>query len=431
MHTLSPDRTREPSVETVESVSLIHPEHFTLSNGIPVYAMPGGRQEVVRTEILFTAGTSCQQKALVASSCNNLMQEGTEKHDANALAEELDFYGAYLENDCNTDHASQTVYSLSKHFNPALSLLSEIIAAPIFPDEEFDIYVHNAHQSFLTRNRKVSEIASAEFHRMLFGGDNFYGYRLSENDYHVLSNEDVRSFYNRIIKQQLPTVVVSGRPPAGWEKTLDQLLGQLPIPGSSVQAQALVFPEAKPERKTVEKPDALQCALRVGRRLFNKTHPDYLPLSIVNTILGGYFGSRLMKNIREDKGYTYGIGSGLVSRKQGGFFYISSEVGADVAQDALKEIYHELRVLATEPVSAEELELVKNYLLGQFLRGADGVFSQTERFLAVHLYGLDYSYYDRYLQVIQRITPEEIMALAAKYLMPESMSELVVGKTSA
>jgi zinc protease len=180
--------------------------------------------------------------------------------------------------------------------------------------------------------------------------------------------------------------------------------------------------------RTVEKPDALQTALRVGKVLFNRTHPDFAGMHVLNTILGGYFGSRLMTNIREDKGYTYGIGSGLISLKHSGFFYISSEVGNEFADKAMDEIFNEINLLSNEPVSNEELSLVRNYLGGTFLRSVDGPFSLAERFKEMHEHDLTIDYYFNLLEKIQTITPDEIMELANRYLSVDSLYQLKVGK---
>src|SRR5690606_34435184 len=153
-----------------------------------------------------------------------------------------------------------------------------------------------------------------------------------------------------------------------------------------------------------ERDDAIQSAIRVGRLLFNKTHPDYFKFQVLNTILGGYFGSRLMANIRDEKGYTYGIGSGLTNLVRGGYLFISTEVGADVTGAALREIYHELKVLREKTVPSEELETVRNYMLGNFLRSVDGPFSLSEKFKAVWEYGLDYSYFDNYFKAVKEVT---------------------------
>ena len=178
----------------------------------------------------------------------------------------------------------------------------------------------------------------------------------------------------------------------------------------------------------IKKEGALQSAIRIGRLIPNKLHPDYLGLQVLNTILGGYFGSRLMNNIREDKGYTYGINSGVVSLKNGGYFFISTEVGADVTKDALNEIYKEIDLLRTEEVSIEELDLVKNYMLGQFLKSCDGAFNLANLFESVKLYDLDYNFYNNYIKTIKEITPKTIKALGVKYFNKKDLKEVVVGR---
>jgi len=195
----------------------------------------------------------------------------------------------------------------------------------------------------------------------------------------------------------------------------------IPVPNVTVDT-------TKQQKHFIEKLDAIQSAVRVGRLMFNKRNPDYFKFQVLNTILGGYFGSRLMANIREDKGYTYGIGSGLASLVNGGFFYISTEVGTDVTNDTLKEIYKEIKLLREELVDSDELETVRNYVLGQFLRSVDGPYSLADKFKAIWEYGLDYNYFENYFEAVKTITPEEVKALANTYLQEKDLIELVVGK---
>jgi len=175
----------------------------------------------------------------------------------------------------------------------------------------------------------------------------------------------------------------------------------------------------------------LQSAIRLGRVLFLKNHPDAIPFQILNVILGGYFGSRLMSNIREDKGYTYGISSGVVFLKEAGYFQIASEVGSDVCDKALVEIYKEMDRLCTETIPEAELQLVKNYLRGNVLRSMDGPFALAERFKQVWLHGLDYSYYEKYISTVADITAAQLKDIACKYLQKDSIYELVVGSKKA
>ena len=166
----------------------------------------------------------------------------------------------------------------------------------------------------------------------------------------------------------------------------------------------------------------------MGKILFNKTHPDFMGLTVLNTVFGGYFGSRLMMNIREDKGFTYGIGSGLVSLHNSGFFFITSEVGADVSKDAINEIYKELRKLTEEKIPEDELNLVRNYMLGSFMRSIDGPFALAEKYKSVLEYNLDFDYYLKFIETIKNITSNDLLNLAQKYFTEDSMIELLVGK---
>ena len=159
-----------------------------------------------------------------------------------------------------------------------------------------------------------------------------------------------------------------------------------------------------------------------------KNHPDFTDLVILNTVLGGYFGSRLMSNIREDKGYTYGIGSGLASMIRTGCFCIATEVGVHVTKETIKEIYKELHILCNDKVSNKELQLVRNYLQGTFLASIDSPFALAEKFKGIWKFGLGYNYYQNYQQRLHDITAERLLELSQKYLNPSTMLEVVVGK---
>jgi predicted Zn-dependent peptidase len=176
-----------------------------------------------------------------------------------------------------------------------------------------------------------------------------------------------------------------------------------------------------------DKADALQTAIRIGKIMFNKTHPDFISFSVLNTILGDYFGSRLMSNIREDKGYTYGIGSYMMENTHFGYFMIATEVAKEVREATIQEVKKELERLQTELVPEEELELVKSYLLGQLLKAADGPYAMLDLFSGVELHGMDISFYNKYIQKVQEITSEEIREMACKHLDWKSLSIISVG----
>ncbi|MBS1503743.1 MAG: insulinase family protein, partial [Bacteroidetes bacterium] len=166
----------------------------------------------------------------------------------------------------------------------------------------------------------------------------------------------------------------------------------------------------------------------MGLPMITRVHPDFPALQVLNTVLGGYFGSRLMANIREDKGYTYGIGSGLSSLKQGGAMFIASEVGADVCRDAVSEIEKEISILKTELIPDDELALVRNYMMGSLLGSLENVFSHADKFKNIYFSGLNYDYYDRYTEVVKTVTAGELLQLANKYLDLDKFYRVIVGK---
>jgi zinc protease len=424
------DRITIPEYKLIEQVNIIRATEKRLDNGIPVYSINAGTQELVKVELQFRAGIVQQSEALVASSTNAMLNEGTDRYSAAEIADLIDYYGAFLETDCGQDFASVNIYTLNKHIAHVLPVLENIVKNSVFPDNELGIYVQNKKQKFLVNNKKVDTIARKRFKSLIFGEKHHYGYNVKLEDYDSLSREHLIYFYNRFYRSGNCRIIVAGKVNDDVFSMLNRhfggsdwndLLPVTPGDGSSIAP-------VQEKKHLIYKEDAVQSAIRVGKLLFNKTHPDYKAMQVLNTALGGYFGSRLMMNIREDKGYTYGIGSGMVSLQHAGYFFISTEVGVDVCGKAIDEINNELERMIKEPLGEDEMLLVRNYLLGAFLRSVDGPFALAEKFKSIMEYGLGYDYFEQFLNTVKTITPEELQALAKKYLDPSSMQELVVGK---
>ncbi len=313
--------------------------------------------------------------------------------------------------------------------NESLVYVEDLVKDSVYPQSEIDIYLANRKQKHLINSQKVNYLGRRKFSELLFGETHPYGIDLKNDDFDTVKQQDIIDFYKTHYNSKNCFIVVSGNFSPNLFNILNQHFGKSDWGNpSSVNKIMPQIKTSNQKRVLVEKDDAIQSAIRIGRVLFNKTHPDYFKFQVLNTILGGYFGSRLMANIREDKGYTYGIGSGLTSYVNAGYFAISTEVGADVTNNALEEIYKELKRLREELVSTEELETVRNYILGQFLRSVDGPFALAEKFKAIYEFGLDYNYYDNYFSSVKSVTPTELCDLANKYLKQEDLIECVVGK---
>ncbi|MDP1800422.1 MAG: pitrilysin family protein, partial [Bacteroidota bacterium] len=375
------------------------------------------------------AGMYYQSAALIASTANTLIESGTKSYTANQISDGIDFFGSFLELEVGQDFAIVTLYSLNKYLDESLKFIEEVIKSPIFPADEFKIHLANKKQKHLINSQKVDILARRKFTELLFGKEHPYGVQVKENDFERITLEDIKTFFNDHYHSGNCAIIASGHLPGDIINTLNTFFGNNNWGNTTkINTKTVAIETTKQQKHFIERPDAIQSAVKVGRLLFNKTDPDYFKFQVLNTILGGYFGSRLMANIREDKGYTYGIGSGLASFVNGGYFAISTEVGADVTKQTLEEIYKELALLRKDLVKDNELETVRNYILGHFLRSVDGPFSLADKFKGIWEFGLDYSYFDNYFKAVKTVTPKELRDLANKYLKEEDLIECVVGK---
>lgn len=425
------DRKKSPAFKTVEKIEMIRATEQRLRNNIPVYSINAGTLELIKIEFLFSAGMYQQKIPLQSATVNTMLEEGTSQLSAAQIADKVDYYGAYLETGVSQDSASVVLFTLNKHLKSTLPVVEEIIKDSVFPQLELDTHIRNKKQTFLVNNQKVANIARKRFSELLFGEKHPYGINVKEPDFDVINRSYLNDFYSTYYRSDNCKIILAGKVDDDVLSILDEHFGGNDWNSSKIKVASppdahLLKNEGFSE--FILKEDAVQSAIRIGKVLFNKTHPDFQSLQILNTIFGGYFGSRLMSNIREDKGYTYGIGSGVVSLQNSGYFFISTEVGVDVCKGALKEIYFEMNRLREELVSEDELKLVKNYLLGMFLRSVDGPFAMAERFKGILEYNLSYDYFDKYLATINGISASQLRDLANSYFDKNSLIELVVGK---
>jgi predicted Zn-dependent peptidase len=420
------NRSIAPEFNPVKNIALSNPQKNILDNGIPLFYFNAGSQEVIRIEVVIKAGSRYQSAPLIAHIVNNMLNEGTKSHTAAKIAETFEYYGAYLHTECNLDYATVTLYLQTKHLTILLPLLAELLTEATFPQHELDIYLENAKQKFLINQQKVNYLARKHFAHALYGNSS-YGFMVNIDHYNNVNQSSLIDFYNQFYCADNMMLIVSGKVGESEINAINSIFSNIHKSFNQLNT-SLQLPQYNPSKHHIPKKDAVQNAIRIGKVLFNKTHKDYFDFQVLNTVLGGYFGSRLMSNIREDKGYTYGIGSAIVSLQDSGYFFISTEVGADVSNAAIEEIYNEINQLIHQPVSQEELDLVKNYLAGTLLRSLDGPFALAEKFLSAHFYGYDMYYYDNMLQHIHAITPERIQELANTYLQVDTLTEIVVGK---
>ncbi|MDM8175416.1 MULTISPECIES: M16 family metallopeptidase [Olivibacter] len=424
------DRTIAPQFNVVEEVRLLQPEHEVLQNGVDLFVFNSGEQDLVKIEWVFqNLNTEDLHLPLLNIALAGMFLEGTKQYASAEIAEKVDFYGAFLQPEYSFDHTSLTLYALNKHVEKLLPIVKSVLTESIFPESELNTYVRNNKQNLSVSLKKNDFVARRVFNKTIFDS-NRYAYSPEIEDYDRLERSDILKLYQHQINAGNCTIFISGRVTNQVHQTVRKIFGDQwdARPLDQTQQRMVDKGSQKGNFILIERPDALQSAIRVGYQTINRKHPDFSSLQLLNTILGGYFGSRLMSNIREEKGFTYGIGSGIASLKYGAFFTIATEVGVEVTNATLVEIEKEIDRLRNEPIPIEELNLVKNYVNGAFLGSLENVFSHVDKFKNVHFVGLDLTYYNRHLQIVKSSTPETIMNTANKYLDYNNMIKVVVGK---
>ena len=421
------NRSIQPAVNPIEHIDIAQAEKRLLRNGIPVYFVNAGSQDVVKIDFIFEAGTWFQPANLISSTCNAMLEEGSAHFTAAEIAEKFDFYGAYLQLVADQNYGFVNVISLGKHLPQILEVAGDIIKHSVFPEHELEVLIAKNKQKFLLENEKVRTICQKKFTQILFGNKHPYAITNRLEDFDRINRDLLLDFYRKFYHSGNCRIIVSGMVNETVIDLMDQHFGDTDW-SNHTDFQPEFQVQTSPEKyHHVEKANGVQSALRVGRSWVPKSHPDYHALSVVVTIFGGYFGSRLMTNIREEKGYTYGIGSFVLPLKHASYMAISTEVGNEYLEPTLNEIAAEMRRLQTELISENELETVKSYLLGEFLRDFDGPFALAGSFKAINDFGLDYSFYDQYLHVLRTITSEDLLRLAVQYLNPEDFYTVVAG----
>jgi len=419
-----------PIKEPVEfDIKLPPCEKMTLSNGVEVYYVNLGEEDLLMINWVFSAGNWFEEKKAVASATNYLLKNGTSKKTAFQLNEHFEYYGSYLSRSCHSETGEITLHCLNKHLNEVLPVVAELITEAVYPEEELAIYSQNSQQRLKVGLQKNDFVAGRLIDSYLFGEKHPYGTYNNLEDYAALRREELVSFYNQYYKNGRCIIFAAGKIPGDLEQQLENYFGKLPIHSHRTTGNEIIHPlQPSAQKKYVitNDPNGVQAAIRIVRPFPNRQHPDFQKVLVLNNVFGGFFGSRLSNNIREDKGYTYGIYSYIMNQVRESGWMISTEAGREVSEATINEVYKEMQLLREEPVDEEELQMIRNYMIGTVLGDMDGPFQVIGRWKNLLLNGLDEAYFYKGIEIAKTITAEELQQLANKYLQPEEFYELVV-----
>jgi zinc protease len=424
------DRSQAPNIKDAVAFDIqLKPYSYSqLDNGIPVYVIESNEQETIQVEFVFPAGTWYESANMVAGATNYLIKNGSSKYTALEINEMTEYYGAYLNRSCFHEYATYTLHCLSRKVSDMMPILEAVLLDPIFPEEELAIYQQNLKQRLTVNLQKSDFMANRKIDAMLFGTQHPYGRVSTYEAVDALHTETLKAFYKKHYTYQNCKIFIAGNVPENLITVLNQFFGKSNWnEGALVERVEIPFePESQRKHREQLNENGVQGSIRMARPFPNRFHPDFSKMLVLNTIFGGYFGSRLMSNIREEKGYTYGIHSQLYHFRQSSAINIQTEAGKDVCEATIAEVYKEMERLRQEPIAEDELHLVRNFMIGSLLGDLDGAFQVIQRWKTLILNGLDEQYFYNNIQIVKSITQEELQALAQTYYDPSAFYELVV-----
>ncbi|MGB1294770.1 MAG: M16 family metallopeptidase [Flavobacteriales bacterium] len=423
---MSLDRTIIPAQNPIEAPKYLNAEVRRLKNNTKLHLFSKEDELLSSVTLKFNGGFTSTKNGLDLGLLKNLILSETKNYPNASLNEELDFYGAYFQVVPNFENVEIQVICLNRYLPEVLELVKEIITNAKFVESDFKTEVEKKKQHFEVSKKKVSYLGKQALQNALFGDKHIYGKQREVEDYENISLEDVSNLYNGLIKNKPFELFLTGK----FTQEDIELCERLLIPENPDEIQNLRLNNTIVHKTNVDNvvvDEAMQSYVSVGFSCPNSSHPDYLKWKVVNTILGGYFGSRLMKNIREDKGYTYGIGSQLLHRKDSGMFKISTEVGSEHVEDTLRQINKEINLMKTELISEDELNLVKNYLLGSVLQSSDGIMQQAAMYKNLYYQGFSWERMETFISTIKNITASEILALSKTFFEENQFVQIVAG----
>jgi len=425
------NRTIAPPIKDAKDFNLQLPLYRkqVLSNGVEVYFIDLGNEDALMIGWIFDAGNSHESQNGVASAVSTLLKNGTSARSAFNINEHFEYYGAYLSRAAHHETADITLHCLNKHISELLPVVAELISDSIFPEEEVAIYKKNGQQRLQVNLKKSDFVAGRLIESYLYGPGHPYGKYSRLEDLQNLQREDLLRFYQQNYSHGACRIIVAGKLPPTLSDELERYFGALPLHApvaADASALPVITPATQKKYDVVNDPDGVQGSIRIARNFPNRHHPDFQKVQVLNNVFGGFFGSRLMTNIREDKGYTYGIHSYLLNNRQESALLISTEAGKEVCRATIEEVYKEMELLREELIDEEELAMARNFTIGSILGDLDGPFQVASRWKNLLLNGLDERYFYEGIRIVKTITPEELQELAKKYLDPAAFFELVV-----
>jgi len=421
------DRTQAPALQPVRPRPFPAVRQATLPGGLPIYLIASGNQPVLELQWVFYGGSAHEAQPGQASMAAKMLSEGTRHHTGVAFAQKLDDHGASFSAQSGYEMTTLGFSSLSRTLGHTLPLLAEAALQPAFAERDYALLQRRTLQSLSIEEKKTTYQAHRAFMQRLYGPGHPYGQSLSAPDLERLTVDATQAFHGQHLRPEGSFIVAAGRFDEDLLFRFFESLLAGAAPAQPAPTRSLLPPQPTPGLHLVTMPDNLQSTVELGHPATPRNHPDFHQIRLAVMILGGYFGSRLMQNIREDKGYTYGIGGGWNALRRAGHLGIRTDVANEFVADTLHQVHLEMERICTDLVDDEELIRAKNYLLGRILAGQETPYQLAETLKTLLVNDLPVSDIATGIEVINHTTPQDILRICQQYLHPADMVQVVAG----
>jgi zinc protease len=428
----TPDRSRPPQPGPPAPLRLPTVQKQKLSNGLPVWIVEMHDVPVAQINLVVLSGTANDPpgKYGVASLAAAMLEEGAGSRSALEIADAIDYLGADLGATTTSDLSAVRLHVPVARLADALSIMADVALRPTFPKDELDRQRQQRLTSLLQGRDDPPTISSVAFSRILYGKGHRYGTPQmgTAETIKTFTSDDLRAAYVSAFRPEHAVLLAVGDLTADKAMPLfEKNFGAWKASGAAA-VEKLPATDEPPARQVylIDKPGAAQSQIRIGRIGVPRSTPDYFPLQVLNTILGGSFTSRLNNNLREVHGYSYGAGSSFDMRGGAGPFSASAGVQTDKTSEALKEFVNELNAIL-KPVPAEELARAKNYVALRYPSAFETTGDISRRLEDALVYKLPDDYFSKYVQNIQAVTAADVQRAAQKYIKPDHLAVVIVG----
>lgn len=430
------DRTKPPKPGPPKDVQF--PDYFdtTLPSGINVLVIENNKIPAVSVRMVFKDAGSFYDgdKFGLASITAEMLTKGTINRSATEIAEEIDFVGGSINAGSDWDGSYISLSVLKKHLNTGIDILSDVAQNPVFAEDELARVKEQRLSSILQSKDDAGHLSDKKFNKVVYG-ELPYSNPAEGTEVTVknITNKDLKEFYKmNYYSGNLIIAFVGNITKEEALKITEEKFSNLPKDGMN-RVNSFKYSETTGIKNVyvINKPGAVQSNLRVGHLGIPRNNPDYIAVTIMNTILGGYFGSRINYNLREKHGFTYGARSYFNPHLYSGDFSVDTDVRNEVTDTSVSLILEELKRIITEEVTDEELETVKNYMTGVFPLQLETANAVASRVINLKLYNLPKDYYSKYISAINALTKQDILDAAKKYIHPENTTIVVSGDAGA